>query len=93
MQALELGDKAIANKIKSLICNFCPDSPAPISVHIPCADENSAPDISFSYFDSDSPMMTRLSKPSGSRQKALKVPRASLLDAQTTIDSEVEDHR
>ena len=37
--------------------------------------------------------MTRSSKPGGSRRRASRAPRGFLLDAQTTVDSDVEDHQ
>ncbi|KAK0584097.1 hypothetical protein LWI29_007595 [Acer saccharum] len=77
MQALELSDKRTADQIESLIRNFDPDSPTPISVYIPSFEEDFVPNIpSPSSFDSDSPMTMR-----------------SLLDAQTTVDSDVDDHQ
>ncbi|KAK0574533.1 hypothetical protein LWI29_025093 [Acer saccharum] len=94
MQALELGDKVAVDKIEQLIRNFHPDSPTPISVYIPSAQENFILDASsLLSFGSDSPEMTRSSKPGGSRRRASRVPRGSLLDAQTTVDSDVEDHQ
>ncbi|KAK0573562.1 hypothetical protein LWI29_009920 [Acer saccharum] len=94
MQALELGDKVTADKIESLIRNFHLDSPTPISVYVPSAQENYIPDASSpSSFGSDSPMMTRSSKLGGSRRRASRAPHGSLLDAQTTIDSDVDDHQ
>ncbi|KAK0608199.1 hypothetical protein LWI29_027025 [Acer saccharum] len=64
MQALELGDKCTADRIESLIRNFHPDSPTPISVYIPSFEENFVPNIpSPSSFDNSSPTMTRSSKP------------------------------
>ncbi|KAK0572421.1 hypothetical protein LWI29_031363 [Acer saccharum] len=94
MQALELGDKRTTDRIESLICNFHPDSPIPISVYVHSTEENSILDISSpSSFDSDSPVMTRSSKSGGSRRRASRVPRGSLLDAQTTVDSDVDDHQ
>ena len=82
MQALQLGDKCTADKIESLIRNFHPDSPTPISVYILYVEENSVPDISSPLsFDSDSPVMTRSSKPGGSKRRAFRAPRESLLDA------------
>ncbi|KAK1583473.1 hypothetical protein Q3G72_024083 [Acer saccharum] len=56
--------------------------------------ENYIPDASSpSSFGSDSPMMTRSPKPGGSRRRASRAPRGSLLDAQTTVDSDVDDHQ
>ena len=82
MQALELGDKRTAGQIESLIRNFHPDSSTPISIYIPSADENFIPDIpSPLFFDSDSPAMTRSSKPGGSKRRASRAPRGSLLGA------------
>ena len=68
MQVLELGDKATADKIELLIRNFHPNSPPPISVHVP-TDDDITPDIPFSSFSRDSPPMTRPSKPSGSGRR------------------------
>ncbi|KAK0604399.1 hypothetical protein LWI29_015292 [Acer saccharum] len=51
MQAMELGDKCTADKIESLIRNFRPDSPVPISVDIPFFENTSNPDISPPSFD------------------------------------------
>ncbi|KAK0570834.1 hypothetical protein LWI29_007215 [Acer saccharum] len=94
IQALELSDKRTADQIESLIRNFHPDSPTPIFVYIPSYEEDFVPNIpSPSSFDSDSPMTTRSSKPSGSRRRASRAPRGSLLDAQTTVDSDVDDHQ
>ena len=82
MQALELGDKCTVDRIESLIRNFHPDSPTPISVYIPSFEENFVPNIpSPSSFDNSSPTMTRSSKPDSSRRRASRVPRGSPLDA------------
>ena len=68
MQALELGDKCTADRIESLIRNFHPDSPTPISVYIPSFEEDFIPNIpSPSSFDNSSPTMTRSSKLDSSR--------------------------
>ena len=96
MQALELGDKATADKIELLIRNFHPDSPPPIFIHVPRTDDDATHDIPFSSFGRDSPPMTRPSKASGSGRKALKAPKAlkeSPLDAQVAADSDIEEHR
>ena len=94
MESLELGDKHTAGRIDSLIHNFYPDSPTPISIHIPSANETFTPDVpSSSFFDSDSLMMTRSSKSSGSKRRALRAPSGSLLGAQVTTDSDVDDHQ
>ena len=94
MQALELGDKCTTDRIESLIRNFHPDSLIPISIYVPATEENSIPDISSpSSFYSDSPVMTRSSKSGSSRRRASRVPRGSLLDAQTTVNSDVDDHQ
>ena len=94
MQVLELGDKRTADRIESLIRNFHPDSPTPISIYIPSADENFIPDIpSPSFFGSDSPMMMRSSKPTRSKRRASRAPRGSLLGAQVTVDSDIDDHQ
>ncbi|KAK0570739.1 hypothetical protein LWI29_005682 [Acer saccharum] len=64
MQAIELGDKRTADKIESLIRNFHPDSPVPISVYVPSSEDDFIPNISPpSSSDSDSPVMLRSSKP------------------------------
>ena len=95
MQALELGDKVTANKIELLIRNFHPDSSPSISIHVPRTDDGVTPDIPFSSFGRDSPLMTRPSKASGSgrkKPKALKASKESLLDAQVATESDVEEH-
>ena len=43
MQALEVGDKATVDKIELLIRNFHPDSPPPISIHVPRIDDDATP--------------------------------------------------
>ncbi|KAK0595188.1 hypothetical protein LWI29_004359 [Acer saccharum] len=93
MQAMELGDKCTADKIESLIRNFRPDSPVPISVYIPSFEDTSNPDISPPSFDSDSPAMTRSPKTTSSKRRSTRAPRESLLDVQTVVDSDVEDHQ
>ncbi|KAK0578755.1 hypothetical protein LWI29_015694 [Acer saccharum] len=93
MQAMEPGDKSTADKIESLIRNFRPGSPVPISVYVPSSEDAFIPDISPPSSDSDFPTMPRSSKPSGSRRRASRAPRGSLLDAQTTVDSDVDDHQ
>ncbi|KAK0589958.1 hypothetical protein LWI29_020625 [Acer saccharum] len=93
MQAMELGDKCTADKIESLIRNFRPDSPVPISVDIPFFENASNPDISPPSFDSDSPAMTRSPKTTSSKRRSTRAPRESLLDVQTVVDSDVEDHQ
>ncbi|KAK0580932.1 hypothetical protein LWI29_007831 [Acer saccharum] len=94
MRAMELGDKCTADKIESRIHNFHPDSPVPISVYIPSSEDDFIPNISpHSSSNSDSPVMPRSSKPGGSKRRASRAPRESLLDAQTTIDFDVEDHQ
>ncbi|KAK0575194.1 hypothetical protein LWI29_035354 [Acer saccharum] len=93
MQAMELGDKSTADKIESLIRNFCPDSPVPISVYVPSSEDNFIPNISPPSSNSDSPNMPRSSNPGGSKRRASRASRESLLDAQTTVDSDVEDHQ
>ncbi|KAK0582319.1 hypothetical protein LWI29_024133 [Acer saccharum] len=93
MQAMELGDKSTADKIKSLIHNFRPDSPVPISVYVPSSKDDFIPNISSPSSNSDSPTMPRSSNPGGSKQRAPRVSCESLLDAQTTVDSDVEDHQ
>ncbi|KAK0596484.1 hypothetical protein LWI29_016131 [Acer saccharum] len=37
--------------------------------------------------------MPRSSRPTSSKRRASRAPRESLLDAQTTVDSDVEDHQ
>ncbi|KAK0572445.1 hypothetical protein LWI29_031558 [Acer saccharum] len=51
------------------------------------------PNISPPSSDSDFPTISRSSKPSGSKRRASRAPRGSLLDAQTTVDSDVDDHQ
>ncbi|KAK0594828.1 hypothetical protein LWI29_001006 [Acer saccharum] len=94
MRAMELGDKCTVDKIESLICNFHPDSPVPISVFVPSSKDDFIPNISpHSSSNSDSPVMPRSSKLGGSKRCASRAPRESLLDAQTTVDSDVEEHQ
>ncbi|KAK0600499.1 hypothetical protein LWI29_015539 [Acer saccharum] len=93
MQAMELGDKCTADKIESLIRNFSLDSPVPISVYVPSFEDTFNPDISPPSFNSDSPEMPRSPKTTSSKRRASRAPRESLLDAQTIVDSDVEDHR
>ncbi|KAK0575635.1 hypothetical protein LWI29_004207 [Acer saccharum] len=94
MRAMELGDKCTADKIKSLIRNFHPDSPVPISIYIPSSEDDFTPNISPpSSSNSDSPMMPRSSKPGGSKRRASRASHESLLNAQTTVDSDVEDYQ
>src|SRR5579862_1840019 len=96
MQASERGDKATADKIEFLIRNFHPDSPSPISIHVPRTDDDDTSDIPFSSFGRDSLTMARPSKASGSGRKiqaASKAPEVSLLDAQVAADSDIEEHR
>ncbi|KAK0577965.1 hypothetical protein LWI29_003018 [Acer saccharum] len=93
IQAMELGDKSTADKIESLIRNFCPDSPFPISVYVPSSEDDFIPNISPPSSNSDSPTMPRSSNPGGSKRRAPRAFRESLLDAQTTVDSDVEDHQ
>ncbi|KAK0582579.1 hypothetical protein LWI29_027296 [Acer saccharum] len=93
MQAMELGDKNTADKIESLIRNFRPGSPVPISVYVPSFEDAFIPNISLPSSGSDFPTMPRSSKPSGSKRRASRAPRGSLLDAQTTVDSDVDDHQ
>ncbi|KAK0576949.1 hypothetical protein LWI29_025733 [Acer saccharum] len=93
MQAMELGDKCTADKIESLIRNFRSDSPVPISVYVPSFEDTFNPDISPPSFNSDSPAMPRSPKTTSSKRCASRAPRESLLDAQTIVDFDVEDHR
>ncbi|KAK0606839.1 hypothetical protein LWI29_005032 [Acer saccharum] len=94
MRAMELGEKCTVNKIKSLIRNFHPDSPVSISFYVPSFEDDFIPNISPpSSSNSDSPVMPRSSKPGGSKRRTSRAPRESLLDAQTTVDSDVEDHQ
>ncbi|KAK0592172.1 hypothetical protein LWI29_014488 [Acer saccharum] len=92
MQAIELGDKCIADKIKSLIHNFHPDSPVPISVYVPSSEDDFVPNISPpSSSDSDSPVMPRSSKPGGSRRRASRVPhRPCSFDTEVNVVGEDE---
>ncbi|KAK0607104.1 hypothetical protein LWI29_009391 [Acer saccharum] len=93
MQAMELGDKSTADKIESLIHNFRPDSPVPISVYVPSSEDDFIPNICPPSSNSDSPTMPRSSNPGGSKRRAPRASRESLLDAQTTVDSDIEDHQ
>ncbi|KAK0593856.1 hypothetical protein LWI29_034094 [Acer saccharum] len=93
MQAMELGDKCTTDKIESLIRNFRPDSPVPISVYVPPFEDTFNPDISPPSFNSDSPAMPRSPKTTSSKRRTSRAPRESLLDAQTIVDSDVEDHQ
>ncbi|KAK0578549.1 hypothetical protein LWI29_012045 [Acer saccharum] len=80
MQAMELGDKCTADKIESLIRNFHPDSPVPISVYVPSSEDDFIPNISpLSSSDSDSPVMPRSSKPGGSKRRASRVPQVNVV--------------
>ncbi|KAK0607368.1 hypothetical protein LWI29_013934 [Acer saccharum] len=93
MQAMELGDKSTADKIESLIRNFHPDSPVPVSVYVPSSEDNFIPNLFPPSSNSGSPNMPRSSNPGGSKRRAPRASRESLLDAQTTVDSDVEDHQ
>ena len=94
MQALELGHKEVADKIESYLRNFDPTSPVPISLYIPSDFEANAPDFVFpSIANSDSSDMARTPRTSGGRRRGPRIPRESLLGAQTVVDSDVEDHR
>ncbi|KAK0594636.1 hypothetical protein LWI29_008508 [Acer saccharum] len=93
MQAMELGDKCTADKIESLIRNFHPDSPVPISVFVPSSEDDFIPNVSPLSSNSDSPVMPRSSKLGGSKRRASRAPRESLLNAQTIVGSDVEDHQ
>ena len=94
MQALELGNKEVADKIELYLRNFDPTSPVPISLYIPSDFETSALDFVFpSSADGDSSDMARTPRTSGGRRWGPRVPRESLLCAQTVINSNVEDHR
>ncbi|KAK0584908.1 hypothetical protein LWI29_020735 [Acer saccharum] len=84
MQAMELGDKSTADKIESLIRNFRPDSPVPISVYVPSSEDDFIPNISPPYSNSDSPTMPRSSNPDHQRD-ALHF----LLDRPCSFDTEV----
>ncbi|KAK0571519.1 hypothetical protein LWI29_017437 [Acer saccharum] len=93
MQAMDLGDKSTTDKIESLIRNFHPDSPVPVSVYVPSSEDNLIPNIFPPSSNSDSPNMPRSSNPGGSKRRAPRASHESLLDAQTTVDSDVEDHQ
>ncbi|KAK0577469.1 hypothetical protein LWI29_033344 [Acer saccharum] len=93
MQAMELGDKSTVDKIESLIRNFRPDSPVPVSVYVPSSEDNFIPNLFPLSSNSGSPNMPRSSNPGGSKRCAPRASRESLLDAQTTVDSDVEDHQ
>ncbi|KAK0580847.1 hypothetical protein LWI29_007003 [Acer saccharum] len=56
MQAIELGDKCTVDKIESLIRNFHPDSPVPLSIYVPSSEDDFIPNISPSlHFSLDRP--------------------------------------
>ncbi|KAK0581189.1 hypothetical protein LWI29_011150 [Acer saccharum] len=93
MQAMELGDKSTADKIESLIRNFRLDSLVPIFVYVPSSKDDFISNISPPSSNSDSPTMPRSSNPGGNKRRAPRASRESLLDAQTTVDSDVEDHQ
>jgi hypothetical protein len=94
MQALELGDKEVADKIESYLRNFNPTSPVPIPLYTSFNSESDAPDFVFlSTSDSDSSDMAKTPRTAGSGRRGPRTPRDSLLGAQTVIDSDVEDHR
>ncbi|KAK0593309.1 hypothetical protein LWI29_034623 [Acer saccharum] len=93
MQAMKLGDKSTADKIESLIRDFRPDSPVPVSVYVPSSEDNFIPNLFPPSSNSGSPNMPRSSNPGGSKRRAPRASRESLLDAQTTVDSDVKDHQ
>ncbi|KAK0599181.1 hypothetical protein LWI29_003016 [Acer saccharum] len=93
MQAMEFGDKSTADKIESLIRNFRPDSPVPVSVYVPSSEDDFVPNLFPPSSNSGSPNMPRSSNPGGSKRRAPRASRESLLDVQTTVDSDVEDHQ
>ena len=94
IQPLELGNKEVTDKIESYLCNFDPNSPVPISLYILTAFEAIAADFAFSSsVNNDSSDMARTPRTSGSRRRGPRVPRESLLGAQTVIDLDVEDHQ
>ena len=75
MQALELGNKEVADKIELYLRNFDPNSLVPISLFIPTAFEASAPDFTFSLsVNSDSSDMARTPRTTCGRRRGPKVP-------------------
>ncbi|KAK0581614.1 hypothetical protein LWI29_015941 [Acer saccharum] len=84
MQAIELGDKCTADKIESLIRNFHPDSPVPLSVNVPSSKDGFIPNISPSSSDIDFPAMSRSSKPDHQRDRL-----HFSLDCPCSFDTEV----
>ncbi|KAK0578308.1 hypothetical protein LWI29_008391 [Acer saccharum] len=82
-----------SDKIESLIRNFRPDSPIPVSVYVPSSEDNFVPNLFPPSSNSGSPNMPRSSNPGGSKRRAPRASRESLLDVQTTVDSDVEDHQ
>ena len=94
MQALELGDKEVADKIESYLRNYNRASPVPILLYTSLKSGSDAPDFVFiSTSDSDSPDMAKTSKISGSGRRGPRTPRDSLVGDQTVVGSDVEDHR
>ncbi|KAK0591192.1 hypothetical protein LWI29_036709 [Acer saccharum] len=71
MQAMELGDKSTADKIESLIRNFRPDSPIPVSVYVPSSEDNLIPNIFPPSSNSGSPNMPRSSNPGDHQRDVL----------------------
>ena len=94
MQALELGDKEVADKIESYLRNYNPTSPVPIPLYTSFNSESDAPDFVFlSTSDSNSSDMAKTSSAVGSGRRGPRAPRDSLIGAQTVVGSDVEDHR
>ena len=94
MQALELGDKEVADKIESYLRNYNPSSPVPIPLYTSFNSESDAPDFVFlSTSDSNSSDMAKTSSAAGSGRRGPRAPRDSLIGAQTVVGSDVEDHR
>ena len=82
MQALELGDKEVADKIELYLRNFDLTFLVPISLYIPIDFEASAPDFAFSSsVNSNSSDMARTPRTSGGGRRGPRIPRESLLGA------------
>ncbi|KAK0582422.1 hypothetical protein LWI29_025472 [Acer saccharum] len=93
MQAMELGDKCTADKIESLIRNFHPDSPIPISVFVPSSEDDFIPNVSPLSSNSDSPVMPRSSKLGGNHQRDrlhFSLDRSCSFDTEVNVVSEEE---
>ena len=94
MQALELGDKEVADKIESYLRDYNPASPVPIPLNTVFSSRSDAPDFVFlSTSDSDSSDMAKTPSAAGGGRRGPRTPRDSLVGAQTVVGSDVEDHR